>query len=158
MADAEGASGAALVLLVGDAETREAAENLGESLGVSVWAPAPDELAAERTDSWNNLRAARAVVAATEFGSRTGLELIEELAWSEPRPKGLALALPRPNRAWVEAACRAGATTCVCVPLESEDLAAKLDLNAPEGEGDDGAEAAEAEPAEGDDNGGEGEA
>ena len=36
------------------------------------------------------------------------------------------------------------------VPLESDELAAKLDLSAPEPEGGDAAEAGNAEPAEGD--------
>ena len=135
-----------LIVLDGDAAERVRIEAMAEELGVEIWAAAPDDLVPERPDTWESLTQARAVVVAASFGPRSGLEIIEALAWSEGNaPPVRALGLDRCHRAWLEAAFRAGATTCVLRPFDPEELKTKV-IGAIAG----AAGAGEAAPAEAD--------
>lgn len=142
------ADAAGLIVLDGDPAERERIEAMAEELGVEVWAAAPEDLVPERSDTWESLAQARAVVVAAQFGPRSGLEIIESLAWSSgPTPHIRALSLDRPNRAWIEAALRAGATTCVLRPLDAAELKSKvIDASAEATPNETGADAEDAAP------------
>ena len=137
-----------LVVLSGDPAERDHAEALAELLGVQVWAPPPEDLGPEAEEHWSRLRGAHSVISFAEYGPRSGIEVIEELSWGEPRPGSIALALERPSRLWIEAALRAGATTCVRRPLDAEELKAKLVLGGEDSGGESGDREADGDGSE----------
>ncbi len=125
--DAPQTEGAALIVLDGDPAERERIEAMAEELGVEVWAASPGDLVPERGDTWESLSQAQAVVVAAQFGPRSGLEILQALQWEAGAGHQVrALALDQPTRVWIEAALRAGATTCVLRPLDATELQRKV--------------------------------